>query len=205
LPIRDLQGSRDDPRMLKNLRLAFARLDKLGADNAELIEFPELAHDFEFGAVDWKTFFGAAVRDPRPAKIARCCANKSETRAFWVDVLQWKTAVQEEFRPRISASRWQRADEDARRGIIQGEVDKHTARLEIVDHDGGRFVAHGAHVTRFRILLTSAMVGDKGRVEVVFGAKKKRATIVPNAKTLLLEFVERFDRTFLPTAELIVP
>ncbi len=49
------------------------------------------------------------------------------------------------------------------------------------------------------------MLGDKDLVEVTSEGKVRRKTARPDQRILLLELVERFDRTFLPVAEVTVP
>ena len=63
IPIRDLQGSKDDPKMVVDLRYAFKRLKSWKSADAELIEFPELGHSFDFEKVKW------ASSSPKPNEI----------------------------------------------------------------------------------------------------------------------------------------
>src|SRR5688572_8104189 len=82
LPIRDLQGARDDPGLVFSARLAFEKLAAFGARDAKYIEFPERGHDFDFSAVDWPAFLRAAVRNPRPDGVVSLATLKGEARAF---------------------------------------------------------------------------------------------------------------------------
>ena len=68
-PIRQLQGSQDDPRLLRNLRLSLDRIRAAGNNDALLIEFPELGHAFRTDTIDWPEFFGGHSRDPWPDSI----------------------------------------------------------------------------------------------------------------------------------------
>ncbi|MGK0156252.1 MAG: pimeloyl-ACP methyl ester carboxylesterase, partial [Neolewinella sp.] len=92
LPIRDLQGSGDDPRLLMNLRLAFKNLKKLRAKDVELIEFADRGHDADLSVVDWPTFF-AKRRDPWPKKVVRIAADLTETRASWIEITGMRKKV----------------------------------------------------------------------------------------------------------------
>jgi dienelactone hydrolase len=205
LPIRDLQGSRDDPRLLFNLRLVFARLRELGAGDAELIEFEQLGHAFDATAVDWAGFFGGAVRDPRRSRVVRASAAPNEGRAFWVEILSPDRSVQDTFRLQVQEKEWNALDDDGKRRFMQDEADRRTARLEVEQLAPGRFSAKSRGVRKLRLLLTADMTGNSGAVEVTLDGKARRKTARPDVRVLLLEFVERFDRAFLPVAEVTIP
>ena len=86
MPIRDLQGSQDDPRLLRNLHLSFARIHAAGNEDAMLMEFPELGHSYRTDQVDWVDFFGNAVRNPTPARILLRTARKANPRVSWIQI-----------------------------------------------------------------------------------------------------------------------
>jgi len=201
LPIRDLQGSGDDPHLLQNLHLAFERLTKWKAD-AELIEFPELEHDFELDAVDWVAFFGGAVRDPLRERVVCTTADALHRRASWVQVIGVSDDVEEEFTPRVTSGFNGYSDEKQLR-TIQKLVDAKTARLEVKRRAPGRFEARGQGVESFSLRLRPEDLSRKGDVRVKF-KKSRTYDVDPSPLVLLLEFVERFDRTFLPVAEVFV-
>src|SRR5439155_16678247 len=98
LPSRELQGSQDDPRLLRNLHVMFDRLHKLPARDAQLIEFADKGHDFDLGAVDWKQFF-TARRQPVPAVVVRTAADRGEARAAWAEILAFEPQVAVEVAP----------------------------------------------------------------------------------------------------------
>ena len=56
-----------------------------------------------------------------------------------------------------------------------------------------------------RILLTEEMFIPGSAVQVKWRGKTVKKAAVKNKRVLLLEFVERFDRTFLPIAEVRLP
>src|SRR5258706_8009415 len=205
LPIRDLQGAKDDPGLVANVRLAFARLDKLKAIDAKLLEFPELGHSFEFGAVDWVTFLGAARRNPVPERVVRVAARTDEGRAFWVEITKLDKDVAEDVVPKVVASAWNGLGEDGRRKLLEEEVEKRTARLEVKMTGVGRFAATGEKVSAFRLLLTASMFDPTKPVQVLFGGKPVEKKVKADPRVLLEEVVERLDRTFLPIPSLDVP
>jgi hypothetical protein len=60
-------------------------------------------------------------------------------------------------------------------------------------------------VKRLRLLLAREMPCPDGAVEVQWAGRTHKRKVAPSAGVLLREFVERFDLTFLPVAEVIVP
>jgi poly(3-hydroxybutyrate) depolymerase len=202
LPIRDLQGSQDDARALANLRLAFARLQKLGAKDATLTEFPDRGHDADLAAVDWATFF-AKRRVPLPKRVVRLVADPGETRAHWLAVTAWSPRAAPDAAPTVGVS-YASMDDAAKRAHVLDRYAEHTARLQVDDKGQGRFTADGKLVTAFALLLVPAQVGKAGAVEVRWQSKTVKATASASAAVLLGEFAERFDRTFLPVARVDV-
>ena len=200
LPIRDLQGAQDDPVLVHNLRLSFERLAAWKAPHAELIEFPELGHGYDFQAVDWPAFWSSCVRDPRPERVVRTFARPGEGRAFWLEVLEADDDVQEVFVPRVTKSAWDKLDRFERLVYVQKEVDERTARLE-GELTRSRIKLAGRGVTAARLLLDEALLPPKQEVLVSFNRKTVRTKVERSAEVLLRDFVERFDRTFLPVLE----
>lgn len=205
LPIRDLQGAQDDPALVANVRTAFKRLDKLGARDAKLFEFPELGHSFDFAAVDWKQFFGSAKRDPIPDRVVLLASKVDGARAFWVEITKLAKEVSEDVVPTVTASTWKGLDENGRRDFLEAEVEKRTARLEVKRSGPNRFTATGERVLGFRLLLAPSMFDPSKPVQILFGGKLVEKKVVPDARVLLGEFVERFDKSFLPIAAVDVP
>ncbi len=203
LPIRDLQGTKDDPLLLVDLHLAFARLKKLQAPDAVLTEFADRGHDADLTAVDWPAFF-AKRRTPRPARVVRLAAAPTETRASWLDVRGFEKKVAIEPQIPVDES-YARLDETKKRALVLDKLADFTARLLVVDQGQGRFVADGRNVTSFALLLAAVQLGKDGAVEVRLQNRTIKKKIVPDAAVLVRDFVERFDRTFLPVASFLVP
>ncbi|MFT6081428.1 MAG: hypothetical protein ACI8UD_000823 [Planctomycetota bacterium] len=204
LPIRDLQGSGDDPRLLMNLRLAFKNLKKLRAKDVELIEFADRGHDADLSVVDWPTFF-AKRRDPWPKKVVRIAADLTETRASWIEITGMRKKVQVEAQPQVAVRRWATMNEEAKRAYIVKALAKNTARVAVQQTGKGRFRAQGFGITKFSLLLAADQLGKGGKVEVRLANKPIRKVAMPSAEVLLLDFVERFDRTRLPVARVDLP
>jgi len=204
LPIRDLQGSKDDPKLVADVRYAFTRLKSLGAKDAQLTEFPDLGHWFDFTAVSWKELLENAARDPIPKRVVRACCRLDEARAWWVQVLGVSQNVSDEFTPQITQAQWNALGDDGKRRWMNEEAEKRTARLDVTMEKPGRFVAKGTGVTSFRVLLADGMWDPPAPAFVEFGGKSTKRVLKREKRVLALDFVERFDRTFLPVAEIVV-
>jgi predicted esterase len=205
LPVRDLQGEGDDPRMLFNLRYAFKVLERLGAKDAELITFPGLAHSFDLAAVDWKAFFGGAAREPRPDRVVRLAVDPKEGRAHWAAILAVERDVKESFTPKVRAEEWNALDDAGRRRTIAAAALRRTARLEVAMEAPGVFLAKSRGVRRFRLLLARGMFDPTRPVTVTWNGKTRSKRIQESKRVLLLDFAERFDRRYLPVAEISLP
>jgi hypothetical protein len=200
LPIRDLQGAGDDPLLLENLRLAFARLAGWKAD-ALLLEQAGLGHEFDFKAVDWAAFLGGARRDPRRAEVVRACAATGEGRALWAEVLRTERGVEEAFPFRADPKAWAALSREEQRRRFQEEVERRTARLAVRREAPGRFSAESSRVESFRLLLEESAVEPGKPVELRWKGRTLARPFRPDRRVLVEEFLERFDRSFLPVAE----
>jgi dienelactone hydrolase len=208
LTIRDLQGSKDDPGLVALLRYAFDKLKQQKAVDAELIEFPDLGHSFQLGAVDWIDLIQKKTRNPMPGSVVVTTSGKHDSsRAFWAEILTVTKDVQEEFTPKLNqadAAKVNAMDAQTRSRWWCEQAEKHTAKLEVSMTAPGQFVAKGTGVGQFRILLALSMFEPGKPVRVQYNGKTKTVVVKPEKKILLEEFCERFDRTFLPVAEVRV-
>jgi poly(3-hydroxybutyrate) depolymerase len=203
LPIRSLQGSQDEAAVLTNLHLAFARLQKFGAKDAVLREFADRGHDADLSAIDWAEFF-TRRRVPRPQRVVRLATDLTEARAAWAEITACEKDVAIEFPVPVSST-YEKLDELGKRGQILDRLLDRTARLAVRDQGQGRFVAEGKGVKSFVLWLEPAMLGKDGAVEVKWQNRAVRKKVAPSVSVLLREFAERFDRTFLPVAQVLVP
>jgi poly(3-hydroxybutyrate) depolymerase len=205
VPIRDLQGSKDDPGLLQNVREAFAKLAKFGAKDVKLVEFPDRGHDFDFKAIDWVDYFGRGRRPTLRESLVFTSANLEEARAFWVEITRFTKDVAENPRITLQALPGRAMDAAEQRRAIQEQIDHDTARIEIKMQGKGHFMATAKGVASFRVLLTSEMFDAAQPVEIEFNGRISKRKVSLDPKTLLSEFVERFDRTFLPVASIETP
>ncbi len=108
---------------------------------------------------------------------------------------------------RVEEAEWKRlqGDDLAMRTFLADEATKRTARLHVTRAGGNRFDAEGLRVRAFRLLLSLDMFDPKQPVEVHFAGRTHRSRATPSVRVALSEFGERFDRTFLPVVEVVVP
>jgi dienelactone hydrolase len=202
LPIRDLQGAQDDPALVWSVEFAFERLKKLGASDAQLSLQPEHGHSFDLNAVDWRAFFASTRRVTRPERVVRASAREGEGRSHWLEVLAYSPSVEEEFTPKITQLGWAQKSEDEKRRLLIRLADERTSRLEAQRTARGRFSATSERVKSWRLLLCEDDFDAKEDVQVSWNGSTVRKRLRASPQVLLAEFVERFDRTFLPVAEL---
>ncbi len=202
VPIRDLQGEQDDPRAVGNVKLAFERLAAWKARDARLLLDPGRGHDADLSVVDWKAFLGGVVRAPdAPHVLLRATG---PARARWVEILAVDGTVGEEVAP-PQPSGWDRMDDLAKRRFIADAADKRTARLEATRSAPGRFEVRSRGVARFRLLLAEGSFDPAQPLQVLWNGRSVAKRVTPSKAVLLADVVERFDRRFLPVAELVVP
>lgn len=225
VPIRVLQGLKDDETRLVDLRLAFERLAAAGARDARMVEFPEFGHAFDLGAVDWAAWLGAARRDPMPRRVVRLAARADEARAFWAEIGSFGPGVAQSFEPPgdpagdpagapANKSGSGTPDLAAQRRRLADEALARTARLEVELAGENRFVARAERVGSLRLWLSRELVDLGRRVEVELAgaapggsanaSKKVAEEPIPHVGVLLSDFAERFDRAYLPVATITV-
>jgi dienelactone hydrolase len=206
VPIRDLQGSKDDPKVIELLHTAFAKLAAFHAQDVKLIEFPERGHDFDFKAVDWVEFFGKAQRDPDPDHVVFTCANLAESRAFCVEVLLLGKDVAENPRLDIRAPEWQKLDTTAKQvDFIETRIEQETARVEVTRTSKGSYHVELRGATKVRILLGADDFDPAIPVDVLFQGKVLHRKAALDPKLMLTDYVERLDTAFVPIASIEVP
>ncbi len=205
LPIRDLQGEEDDPRLLDSLRRAFSFLEEFRNPDARLVLFPGLGHACDTSKVDWVEWLGKVRRDPVSEEVVRRAVDPGEARAFWAEATALGKGAQERFTLPVDPRKWNALSDAERREAFIEAADGFTARLRVRRAGPGAYEAEGREVERFRILLPEGGFEPEKPVSVTFRGRTVKAVPRPDARVLLEDVVERFDRTFLPVAEVRVP
>ena len=112
--------------------------------------------------------------------------------------------VAETFEPRVNAAKWNALSDEDKRRRLQELIDERTARIELRRTGVGTFEGEGSGVEAFRILLTPETFDEDAPIVVRYGRRTHRKRARVSRELLLTEFAERFDRTFLPVAEVTV-
>ena len=203
LPIRDLQGEQDQKGLLDNLRYAFRKLERLEAPDARLITFADLGHSFRMEAVDWPAFLKDAKRTAVPPRVVLCCTGPA--RAAWVEAVATDRTVQETFTPKVDGRTWPTLDAMGQRAYMDALVAEKTARIEARWLGKGKFEMRSRGVRRLRLLLAPGMFDPEEAVVVVWNGRSRKKRVKASARVLLDDFADRFDRSFVPVAELAIP
>ena len=204
VPILSIQGAKDDPRLLHNVRMTFKRLKKLEAPSATSVLQADKGHDADWTREDWGAWI-AASRQADPKRVVRAAVHGGATRAAWVQALDVSEKAAAQFVMRVPASKAAGLTDEKMRELFQKEADKRTARLQAKRFGPGRFHLTARMVGGARLLLTEAAQGDKTTMQISWRGRAIRKPVEKSRRVLLREFAERFDRRFLPTVEVQVP
>jgi len=202
VPLRDLQGADDDPKLLLNLRLALGRMRAAGAADAQLLEQPGRAHAYDHAAVDWAAFLGAARREPFAEKLQWRAAWDDPARLGWARPGRYEKEVKDSFAIEVGPGEWDGWDHERRVRHILDLADARTAQLRVERAADGVLRVAGERLQGAFLLLPAAYLAAQPKITLESGGKTKRLQPRASAKVLLLDFAERFDRTFLPVAEI---
>lgn len=201
VPLRLLQGMRDDSKMIVNQNLLFLRLAELDAPNAKFVKFEDMGHSYDLKAVDFVKFFGASVRNPEAKRLSFCTVREEDHEMYWLSIDRLDSGAKEDFQLRVDPDQWNSWDHARKAHFIQLEANKRTGEIHSEAGEPGRFKLRGQLVRKLRLLLPKSMLDEKGRVEVFFKGKTRKKKPKLSSKVLLLHFVENFDRSFLPVCE----
>jgi hypothetical protein len=202
VPLRDLQGADDDPKLLLNLRITFERLRAAGARDAQWLEQAGRGHSYDHAAVDWVEWLGACRRDPFSARLRLRCAWPKPQRIAWARFETYGKEVMEEFPLRVGDADWEAWDHERKVRFILEQADARTAELSVERGADGGIRLAGAGVRKAVLLLPASALTAQPQWRLAVGEEERRLQPKPSARVLLLDFVERFDRRFLPVAEL---
>lgn len=205
LPIRDLQGAKDQAALVMCVKLSFDLLSRFAPRDAKLLEFPDRGHDFDFSAVDWKTWLGASVRDPWPQRVVRCTAVKDEARSAWLEISGFDKSVDEVFVPKINQGEYVGMNEEQIWRFYVAEAVKRNARAVARRTAPGSFSLELDGATKLRLYLRAEDLADKGTIRVRLEGKTLERKARADLRTMLEDFAERFDRTAIVHAKVEVP
>ncbi|MFT5289237.1 MAG: putative esterase [Planctomycetota bacterium] len=203
LPLRAMLGALDSPGMIWNAQELIRRTRKAKVESAELLLIENLGHELEPQRLDdWASWFRSSVRDPLPSTVVRSSVRGDEVRRMWLEVGDFSSSVEEVFQPTLRVKRGESPDQEALRTSLISQAIKRTARVEAKLLEPGRLRFDSVGARSVRLLIPRQWIPAKGKLKVRDGNRQKTFEVEESAQVLLEEFVERFDRTFLPVAEL---
>ncbi len=204
MPIRDLQGSKDDSGLLRNLRRCFGRLSALGNSNAHLVEFEDLGHSFRADTIDWAGFLDNSERTPYPERLLVRVARSSPARNAWLRVDKVAPDIRETFPLRVKPKIWNAMDAGQKARYVQDLVDTRTGQVNAERKEDGSFQIELDGVEQVSLMLPMQWIPKDGKIAISTGKRTKSLSARASKRVLLLDFVEHFDRTVLPVCEVVV-
>jgi predicted esterase len=204
MPIRDLQGSQDDYKLLRNLRRCFERLEAIGNANAHLREFEGLGHNFRTDTIDWAGFIDNSDRTPLPKRILLRATRADKTRNAWLRIDKVDRNVKEIFPLTVKPGLWEKLDEDEKARFVQDLADSKTGQVDAERMEDGSFQIKMNGIKQVSLMLPMEWIPKSGRVLVANSKGTQSLKAKSSTQVLLLDFVERFDRTVLPTCAVTV-
>ncbi len=195
-------GENENEGMRVSALGAIGALQDLGAKDVQFMDQEGLGHAVRMEELDFGAFFSKHVRDPSPATANRWFAEPGEIRSFWLEITEADTKkVMREFS--VMAPRGFKGQPTDAQGLAwtTKQAVQHTAQAQGLWKGPGKTEIKTERVKRMRLLLTKEMLSPKGKLSVKENGRIQRVRVLESKQTLLTEFVERFDRTFLPTVE----
>jgi pimeloyl-ACP methyl ester carboxylesterase len=208
LPIRVVRWGEIEAMQTANIGRAIGLLRGYGSRNVQIVTASSEDEALAGTAAGWDSFLSSRRHVPRRlvryADLAWTPAIADWGRCHWLEILRTdgKPIV---WPPKVAAAQWQRLDEQGRRNHLDSYLREHTPRLQADMPAPGRFEVEDRGIERFRLLLTEAMVSPGAGVTVKWRGHVLEKAAPADTITFLLEFAERFDRTFLPTAAVVLP
>ena len=127
-------------------------------------------------------------------------ARKDGGRRGCLEITGVKRKVREVFEPRIDPADARRLDAAGLRRLVIDQSLARTARLAAVWTDEG-LELQSAEVRKARVHVTAKRAEAAGSsLRIVLDGRRKKVPLKPSVRVLLEDFVERFDRQFLPVA-----
>ncbi|QDU84588.1 Alpha/beta hydrolase family protein [Planctomycetes bacterium Pla163] len=205
LPTLALAGALDDPALVWTLGRIGVLLERFEVSGAEVRLLDGTGHAFApLAHADWADWFAARVRDPWPTRVVRLSARAGESRRAWLEIMAFGKDVEETFQPRITVRKGEELSDAELRTKIDELARERTARVVAERGDDGVVRIESENATEARLLVPAEWIDEKGRVAVKSGSSTKRLRTEPDVAVLLADFVEHFDRTRLPVAEVVV-
>jgi len=205
-PIWAVESPVDPSGLGWSLGEAIRRLEAFGATDARMLEALPRAMRGRGDAPGWLDLL-ASRRAPDSGRQVVCVTSEGDGRIGAVEVTGLGRGVEVEFDPVLPKKEYEAMSPDElRRWLIDEAIDR-TARAEVRWTDDGALEVEAERVSELRVYVTAeraATLGDRVPARVNRRRARLRLRLRQDAEVLLLDFVERFDRRFLPVAALDV-
>lgn len=203
LPLRGLAGARDQPALIWSLKFAEARWQKKGIETAKLELIEGAGHGFvSVQGRKWPAWFQSATREPWPKTVVRRAARLDEAGRSWVRIEQFGLKVEDGFDPIVRTKKGVTLSQEELRARVVDLAEKRTARAEATYLGDGKIEVETELVKKTTLLIAADWIPENGRLSVRQNGRKRKKKAALNKAVLLAEFVESFDRTFLPVAKI---
>jgi poly(3-hydroxybutyrate) depolymerase len=209
MPVRSLHWGEQEPAQTNNVMRAIEVLHSFGATDANRLVCNSQLDALNPNGSGWDAFF--ATRRTVPNRLVKF-PDRAWTphrhdfgRHHWLEVLRYDRRVVVPFPPKVSASKWGRLDAAGQLAYLDQYLRDSLPRLQVTMSAPGEFDVEDRHIESFRLLLSEDRIGEKGKVTVRWRGHVIKMQAEPSARVFLREFVERFDRTFSPIAEVRLP
>ncbi len=183
-------------------------LRQFGAQHADHFGFASQLNALNPNLPGWEDLFASRRTAPDALVKFPDCAGEPHRRDFgrhhWLEVLDYDRKAKVPFPPKVPASKWRKLDDAGRLTYLDQYLRDALPRIEARRTGPGQFTVKARDIAAFRLLLSKEMLGDQVKVAVSWRGRTIRRSVVFSPEVFLREFVERFDRTFLPVAEVIL-
>jgi poly(3-hydroxybutyrate) depolymerase len=206
--VRSMHWGQLEDAQVNNVNRSIEVLRQFGAKNANHLEHVSQLDALNPSLPGWGAFFASKRTVPKLLVKFPDRAWTPHRREFgrhhWLDALEYDRRVRVPFPPKVSAAKWRKLDEPGRLAYLDQYLRDMLPRIEASMTAPGLFAVKDRHITSFRLLLSQDMIGKQQTVVVRWRGRTIRQRATPSAEIFLREFVERFDRTFLPVVEVRV-
>lgn len=210
VPVRSLHWGELEAAQIDNVKRAVDVLRGAGATDAHRVVYDSQDDALNPLALHWVGFFAARRTVPdrlvKYPDLAWSPHRLDFGRHHWVEVLKYDRKVRIPFPPTVKAARWRKLDAAGRLAYMDQYLRDSLPRIEVrAGKKPGEFDVEDRHIRSFRLLLTPELMGKQETVIVRWRGHTLEKPFEPSAEVFLRDFVERFDRTFLPIAEVRLP
>jgi predicted esterase len=208
LPILQLQGLRDDPALIWNLRYAFTWFEEQKAPAKLFQTWEELGHTYKMDETDWATFFAGGKRDALPSELVLRCTRLEHARSHWLRVTRFDNGkVKDEAPIKINPRRWATMSLNAQKETFANGAEQMTARVHATMRPGElapSFVLRSRGVRGVELLLPRLMVGEalaekrRPKLRVKWNGRNHAVPLEVSVVSMLTDWLERLDARSAP-------